>query len=243
MQTMYVGQLGSPVTELSQALNSTATTVYTKNASVFPSPPNLASIGEGDQPEVILYTGKIDNSLTGVTRGFGGSLAQSWELDTVIARVFTTYDQNTFRENILTLNTDKIETSLIGAANGIASLGSDSKVPIIQIPIAVANGVASLDGSTKIPIAQIPTATANGVASLDGSVKIPIAQIPTATANGVASLDGSAQVPANQLGNVVTTIPNQNLSGVTPIKIWVGTQVQYDSIGTKSSDTLYFILE
>lgn len=199
MQTMYVGQLGSPVTELSQGINSSVTSIPTKNINVFPAPPNLASIGEGDQPEVILYTGKSGSSLTGITRGFGGSIAQSWDIDTVIARVFTTYDHNTFRTNILTLNTNKIETSAIGAASGVASLNS--------------------------------------------SVKIPVAQIPTAVANGVASLDNSAQVPANQLGNVVTTIPNQNGSGVSPIKIWVGTQGQYDSIGTKASDTLYFILE
>ena len=177
MQTMYVGQLGSPVTELSQGINSTVTSIPTKNINVFPAPPNLASIGEGDQPEIILYTGKVDNSLTGVTRGFGGSIAQSWDIDTVIARVFTTYDHDTFRANILTLNTNKIETSAIGVAGGIASL------------------------------------------------------------------DNSVQVPANQLGNVVTTIPNQNGSGVSPIKIWVGTQGQYDAIGTKASDTLYFILE
>ena len=58
-----------------------------------------------------------------------------------------------------------VPTSEKGAQNGVATLGSDGKIPAAQIPTlgyipseqkAAANGVASLDGSGKVPAAQIP---------------------------------------------------------------------------------------
>jgi hypothetical protein len=42
------------------------------------------------------------------------------------------------------------------AANGLATLGADSKIPAGQIPLGTANGAASLDASGKVPAAQIP---------------------------------------------------------------------------------------
>ncbi|MHC1723463.1 MAG: hypothetical protein AB9836_09690 [Aminipila sp.] len=47
-------------------------------------------------------------------------------------------------------------TAKRGAANGIASLDTNTKVPVGQLPAGDANGVASLDAGSKIPVAQLP---------------------------------------------------------------------------------------
>ena len=58
-----------------------------------------------------------------------------------------------------------VATSAVGASGGVASLGSDGKVPAVQLPSldyiptnqkGVADGVASLDSSGKVPATQLP---------------------------------------------------------------------------------------
>ena len=83
-----------------------------------------------------------------------------------------------------------------GAAGGVASLGSDGKVPSTQLPSldyiptsqkGAAGGVASLGADGKVPGAQLPSldyiptsqkGAASGVASLGADGKVPSAQLP-----------------------------------------------------------------
>ena len=51
---------------------------------------------------------------------------------------------------------DKINVTLIGVPNGVASLDGSTKVPLTQLYIGTPNGIASLDGAGKIPVAQLP---------------------------------------------------------------------------------------
>lgn len=62
-----------------------------------------------------------------------------------------------------------------GAANGVATLDSNSKIPIAQIPSlnyipttekGAANGVATLDSGAKVPVPQIPAANSLQVLNL-----------------------------------------------------------------------------
>ena len=43
-----------------------------------------------------------------------------------------------------------------GEANGLATLGSDVKVPLSQLPTGVANGLATLGSDAKVPLSQLP---------------------------------------------------------------------------------------
>jgi len=99
LQTMYPGQPNSPQTELASAVADTDTTIPLLDASKLPPAPNLATIGVGEDAETILYTGKSGNNLTNVTRGFQGT-AKSWPQGTKVARNFTAYDHDAFRQNI-----------------------------------------------------------------------------------------------------------------------------------------------
>src|SRR5690606_29264219 len=98
-QIMYPGKVNSPQTELASAIDDEQTTIPLLDASVLPDPPNLCTIGTGEDAETVLYTGKSGNNLTGVTRGFQGT-AKAWVQGTKVARNFTAYDYDALRENL-----------------------------------------------------------------------------------------------------------------------------------------------
>jgi hypothetical protein len=113
-----------------------------------------------------------------------------------------------------------VPTTEKGAANGVASLGADGKVPSAQLPAASGGGAVSsvntktgdvvLVASDVGAVATTALGAASGVATLDSGSKVPTAQIPSLTstyvavstrgvANGVATLDASADVPIAQI--------------------------------------------
>ena len=68
-------------------------------------------------------------------------------------------------EDLNAYDVGAVPTTEKGAQNGVATLGSDGKIPAAQVPAlgyvpttqrGAANGVASLDGNGKVPVAQIP---------------------------------------------------------------------------------------
>src|SRR5690606_403245 len=100
MQAMYPGVVNSPKTELASAIDDEQTTIPLLDASVLPAPPNLATLGTGEDAETILDNGVEGNTLTGVTRGFQGT-PKAWAAGTKVARLFTAYDHEAFRANII----------------------------------------------------------------------------------------------------------------------------------------------
>lgn len=110
---MYPAINGSPSTELAVALTVSATTIVLLDASKLPPAPNLAVIGSDINAEIVQYAAVTDNVLSGCVRGVSGTTAQSWPSGTVVGRNVTSYDHNTFMENITELDeelTDQQET-------------------------------------------------------------------------------------------------------------------------------------
>lgn len=116
-----------------------------------------------------------------------------------------------------------------GIADGVASLGSDGKVPTLQLPAPV---VASVNGDTgavvldsadvgAIPLTQ--KGTASGVASLDVTGKVPTAQLPAPAVSsvngetGTVTLDAAdvAAIPAAQKG-AASGVASLDVSGKVP---------------------------
>ena len=105
MQNMYPVISGSPVTALTNSINSTQTTITVDDASKLPAAPNYATIGKDNTAyEVISYTGISTNNLTGVTRGVEGT-AQSFNAGTEVARYITKADIDDIQSNIGELDT------------------------------------------------------------------------------------------------------------------------------------------
>lgn len=88
----------------------------------------------------------------------------------------------------------KIPLSQKGAAGGVATLGSDLKVPYTQLPDVATpggsvNGLMSPGQAAAVAdvankIATAARGAANGVASLDATGKVPLGQLPTLGGGG-----------------------------------------------------------
>lgn len=107
MQTMYEGKVNSPATTLDGGINNVVTTINIIDDSVLPSAPNIAVIGTGEDAETILYSTKVGNQLSNVTRGFQG-VAKAWDNGEAIARLFTEYDYGALKGNVETIAGRKI---------------------------------------------------------------------------------------------------------------------------------------
>lgn len=109
---MYPGIANSPVAKLVTSIDSLTSEITIDDITKLPPPPNIATIGTGDNPETIKYEGVSGNTLLNVTRGFQGN-AQSWEANTSIARFYTAYDHNSFINNIEQINNNLFVPNII----------------------------------------------------------------------------------------------------------------------------------
>ena len=106
MKPMYKGINNSPETVLTAAISADATTIPLQSIAGLPPAPNLVTIGQDDDAEVVLYTSMSGQNLTGCVRGFGETEAKAWQAGETAARCYTKYDHDTFIENILELQGD-----------------------------------------------------------------------------------------------------------------------------------------
>lgn len=114
ISTMYKAMPGSPKTVLALQLSATATQMVVADASVLPAAPNICVVGSDETAEIISYAGKTGNNLTGLVRGLGDTVAQVWDVDTIVARNFTSFDHDRFKENIETLQSEKADAAGLG---------------------------------------------------------------------------------------------------------------------------------
>lgn len=114
ISTMYPAKAGSPKTVLAIQISASATQITVADGSVLPSAPNICVLGSDSNAEIVSYSAKNGNVLTGVVRGLGGTVASVWDVDTIVARNFTSFDHDRFKENIEALANEKANTSDLG---------------------------------------------------------------------------------------------------------------------------------
>ena len=112
--TMYPEKAGSPKTVLAIQISASATQITVADASVLPSAPNICVLGSDSNAEIVSYSAKNGNVLTGVVRGLGGTVASVWDVDTIVARNFTSFDHDRFKENIEALANEKANAADLG---------------------------------------------------------------------------------------------------------------------------------
>ena len=120
LKTMYASKNGSPSTTLTAEITAAATTIPLTDASVLPAAPGIATIGATAEAELIIYAAKDGNTLTGVLRGVNGTIASAANAGTAVFRAYSTYDHDTFIDNINTLDTDKLSTDGDGSEVSVA---------------------------------------------------------------------------------------------------------------------------
>lgn len=108
---MYAGINNSPQTVTTAEITASAQSIPVSSTAVFPAGPNLATLGTGDDAEVVQYTAISGNELTGCVRGFGGTTAKIWPTDTVVYRAFTLEDYRRLCANIDALFSEKLATN------------------------------------------------------------------------------------------------------------------------------------
>lgn len=114
ISTMYPAKAGSPKTVLAIQISASATQITVADASVLPSAPNICVLGSDSNAEIVSYSAKNGNVLTGVVRGLGGTVASVWDVDTIVARNFTSFDHDRFKENIEALANEKANVADLG---------------------------------------------------------------------------------------------------------------------------------
>lgn len=93
MANLHQGVAFSPQTTISENIGAADTIIKVSDSSVFPDPPNYATIGTDELGETIEYAAKAEGLLSGCTRGVEGT-AKAWQKGDVIARNFTAKDHN-----------------------------------------------------------------------------------------------------------------------------------------------------
>ncbi len=124
---------------------------------------------------------------------------------------------------------EKVNSNIIGAAEGLATLDSKGKLPLSQLPSldyipntekGVASGVATLDVNGKVPVTQIPFSdvltrqdkgASLGVAELDASGKVPSSQLPSYVDDVVEYDDSSVFPETGEGGKIYFSLSNQRM--------------------------------
>lgn len=111
ISTMYPAMPGSPKTTLTADITADATSLTVADGNVLPTAPNILVIGDDENAEVIGYNSKSGNILSGLVRALGGTIASAWTAGTEVARNFTSFDHDRFKENIEDLATNKADAA------------------------------------------------------------------------------------------------------------------------------------
>jgi len=98
MKPMYPAVVNSPSTELAADITVDATEITVISTAGLPPAPNMLTIGIDETAETVRYS-KVDGKKLTVERGFQG-ISKSWSAGTKVARYFTAYDHDAFRENV-----------------------------------------------------------------------------------------------------------------------------------------------
>jgi hypothetical protein len=96
--TMYPAKVNSIATTLSQAYTIGDNHIHVTDETVFPTAPNLATIGTGEDAVTYNYTSTAAGLLNGVTVREGTD--KNWSIGDKIARRFTAFDLDTVKANI-----------------------------------------------------------------------------------------------------------------------------------------------
>lgn len=115
----------SPQTTLASGIAAADTSMTLEDASVLPAAPNICTIGNDENAEVVSYTTITGNVVSGLVRGVSGTTASVWVEGTIVARDFTSYDHDTFIGNINDLESRKIESVSWGDIDGTLSNQTD----------------------------------------------------------------------------------------------------------------------
>ena len=204
---MYDGKNNSPQTALSANITADDSVIPVSDISVFPSAPNLATIGNDDNAEVIRYTGISGSTLTNCERGFGGTTKKSWDAETVISRQITKYDFDAIQSNITELNTAKQNTYSADATQWDTTPTSGSTNPVTSggVKTALDNKQNTLTFDSTPTSGSANPVTSGGIYSaFDGLHKIYTSPSELGLSGTPTMVDVAEAMPDGSIGVFAT---------------------------------------
>lgn len=183
---MYDAINNSPQTSITSQIAADAQVIPVYSVDVFPPAPNLATIGTGNDAEVIRYNGISGNTLTGCERGFSGTTAKIWETESLIYRGFTKYDYDSFKENITELDSKKTDNNG-DISNTVTSFTQSST----RNNIATGETTATIFGKISKWLADLKSVAFSG--SYNDLENKPVSMTPTSHATSHAK-DGADEI-------------------------------------------------
>lgn len=216
-QTMYAGINNSPQTTLTSEITAAAQEIPVLSVAGFPAAPNLATIGTDENAEIIRYNGISGSSLTGCERGFYGTTAKIWPVDTLVYRAFSLYDYEALRSNVTQLDAGKLELDGDGSQVTASFTPAETREAIATGETAatlwgkVAKWLSDLKAVafsgqyadlTGAPTAMTPKAHAatHATGGADAITPSSIGAQPSVTASGLLKGNGAGAITAAQAG-------------------------------------------
>lgn len=172
ISTMYPAMPGSPKTTLTADITASDTSLTVADGNALPVAPNILVVGNEENAEVICYNAKSGNTVSGLIRALGGTVASAWTAGTEVARNFTSFDHDRFMGNIEALEAEKANTADLGDLATQDTIDLDTQVSgILKMSNGGTGGQSSIlylrpgdsftigAGSTGFP--GIPSSTTN----------------------------------------------------------------------------------
>ena len=226
-QTMYAGVNNSPQTTITSEITAAAQEIPVLSVAGFPAAPNLATIGTDENAEIIRYNAISGNSLTGCERGFYGTTAKIWPVDTLVYRAFSLYDYEALRSNVTQLDTDKLDTDGDGSGLTTAFASAESREAIATGETAatlwgkVAKWLADLKAvafsGQYSDLTDTAHASTHGTGGADAISPSSIGAQDEITASGLLKGDGGGGITAAQAGTDYQAPLTANVDYQTPL--------------------------
>lgn len=145
---MFDAQADSPDFTLAVTISDSDTSIEFLDLTDLLPAPNLITIRTDDSdvtPETIYYpTDPTGNTISGVTRGYGGTTAKSFIAGALACRANTAEDHRLFKANILDLASAKQNEIVVGTVtdveDGVAVTYSPGGTPRALILVPVCSG-------------------------------------------------------------------------------------------------------
>lgn len=154
-KTMFNPKAFSPQTVLSQDVGTSDTRLYVDDVSVFPATPTLATIGADSSTAETVRVTAIGSNFIDVERGYVGS-AKAFTANTVIARNFSSADQQIIQDNITYLNDAKLEeVATDDIADNVVTNAKLAQVATSTIKGRISSGVGAVEDLTVTQVREL----------------------------------------------------------------------------------------
>lgn len=189
-KTMFNPKAFSPQTVLSQDVGTSDTRLYVDDVSVFPAAPTLATIGADSSTAETVRVTAIGSNFIDVERGYVGS-AKAFTANTVIARNFSSADQQIIQDNLNHLNDVKLEEVATGdiVANAVTNVKL-AQVATSTIKGRRSSGTGAVEDLTAAQVREIINVSDG--ADKTSSVIEAAANVTIADNDAIVIIDASA---------------------------------------------------